>query len=403
MNLRPESFRVSSLLRIKLNTTREFNMKTPKPLSSLFFSVFFSLPLLAQNSTPQQYVAQYKDLAMREMRRMGVPAAIKLAQGLLETEAGNSTLLKKSNNHFGIKCKSSWSGNGVSHDDDAPGECFRVYNNAEDSYRDHSNFLRGSERYAFLFELDPTDYRGWAYGLKKAGYATNPRYPEILIRNIEQYNLQQYSLAAASDVPRFDRNAFQDDPGDASAGNVSESSEALSTALPSASRVNGLNAVLAPKGTSLLAIATANKIPLVKLMGYNDFDKDGLLETEQPIYLEPKARVGRVKTCTAVSGQTLHLLSQQYGVQLESILQYNMGLGNAPLTAGTRVWLQPKETAAPSVAETEPAKGDHIVQPREGLFSISRKYGVSVQQLRDWNRLESDTLKVGQPLIVHPL
>jgi LysM repeat protein len=378
-------------------------MKIPRPLSLLFLTVFFCLSLCAQPITPQQYVAQYKDLAMREMRRMGVPAAIKLAQGLLETEAGNSPLLKKSNNHFGIKCKSNWSGNGVSHDDDAPGECFRVYNGAEDSYRDHSNFLRGSERYAFLFELDPTDYRGWAYGLKKAGYATNPRYPEILIRNIEQYNLQQYSLAAAADVPHFDTNAFDDDPVNASGGGVPSVAGSTPSGFFTPSRINGLNAVLAPKGTSLLAIATANNIPLLKLMGYNEFDKDGLLETEQHIYLEPKARVGRVKTCTAVSGQTLHLLSQQYGIQLAAILQYNEGLGSAPLPGGTRVWLQPKETSTVSVAEPGPATGDHIVQPKEGLFSISRKYGVSVQQLRDWNRLESDTLKVGQPLIVHPL
>ena len=140
--------------------------------------------------TPEQYIALYKDIAIREMKRMGVPAAITLAQGLLETESGNSDLVKKSNNHFGIKCKSNWTGASVSHDDDASGECFRLYKTAEDSYRDHSNFLRGSERYGFLFKLDVRDYKGWANGLKQAGYATNPKYPQILIKNIEQYNLQ---------------------------------------------------------------------------------------------------------------------------------------------------------------------------------------------------------------------
>jgi flagellum-specific peptidoglycan hydrolase FlgJ len=148
----------------------------------------------AQTITPEQYIEMYKDIAVKEMKRMGVPAAITLAQGLLETENGNSTLLKKSNNHFGIKCKSTWSGNGVSHDDDAVGECFRTYKTAEESYRDHSNFLRGSERYSVLFQLDPADYKGWAHGLKKAGYATNPKYPAILIKSIERYNLQQYTL-----------------------------------------------------------------------------------------------------------------------------------------------------------------------------------------------------------------
>src|SRR5688572_1051041 len=144
---------------------------------------------LAQVISVEQYIEQHKDFAIREMKRMGVPAAITLAQGILETESGNSPLVKKSNNHFGIKCKTTWTAGGVSHDDDAAGECFRSYKDAESSYRDHSNFLRGSERYASLFKLNPTDYRGWAYGLKKAGYATNPRYPQILIKNIEKHNL----------------------------------------------------------------------------------------------------------------------------------------------------------------------------------------------------------------------
>ena len=166
---------------------------------------------VAQTVTPEQYIAQYKDLAIREMRRMGVPAAITLAQGLLETESGNSDLVKKSNNHFGIKCKDTWTASGVSHDDDAKGECFRVYKNAEESYRDHSNFLRGSDRYSWLFQLNPLDYKGWAYGLKKAGYATNVKYPQILINNIEQYNLQQYSEVAANDVPKIDDLQYADD------------------------------------------------------------------------------------------------------------------------------------------------------------------------------------------------
>src|SRR6476469_4998080 len=167
----------------------------------LIIPMAFSQITCAQYITVDQYVAQYKDIAVREMKRMGVPAAISLAQGILETENGNSDLVKKSNNHFGIKCKSSWTAGSVSHDDDAPGECFRVYKNADDSYRDHSNFLRGNTRYAFLFKLDPRDYKAWAYGLRKAGYATNPGYPEILIKNIEDNNLEQYTLQAANQVP----------------------------------------------------------------------------------------------------------------------------------------------------------------------------------------------------------
>ena len=142
------------------------------------------------------YVNTYKALAMSEMQRSGIPAAIILAQGLHESQAGTSDLCKASNNHFGIKCRDDWKGGVVYHDDDARQECFRSYATAADSYRDHSEFLLHSSRYAFLFNLSPSDYEGWAYGLKKAGYATNVKYPQILIRLVKDYHLQQYTLIA---------------------------------------------------------------------------------------------------------------------------------------------------------------------------------------------------------------
>src|ERR1700754_5150715 len=150
------------------------------------------------------YVNTYKVLAMAEMQRTGVPAAITLAQGIHESEAGVSELCKQSNNHFGIKCKDDWKGQAVYHDDDARQECFRSYATAAESYRDHSDFLKRGSRYAFLFELDPSDYEGWAYGLRKAGYATNIRYSQILIKLIKVYNLQQYSLIAMGKVKPAD-------------------------------------------------------------------------------------------------------------------------------------------------------------------------------------------------------
>src|SRR5580658_84943 len=142
------------------------------------------------------YVNTYKALAMAEEQRAGIPAAIILAQGLHESEAGTSELVKGSNNHFGIKCKDDWKGGVVYHDDDARQECFRSYATAADSYRDHSDFLSKGSRYAFLFQLDPTDYEGWANGLRKAGYATNIRYSQILIKLIRDYNLGQYTMIA---------------------------------------------------------------------------------------------------------------------------------------------------------------------------------------------------------------
>jgi flagellum-specific peptidoglycan hydrolase FlgJ len=174
-----------------------------KIIVAIFFSVFSSATT-AQRVSVEEYIEQFKDIAISEMKRSGVPASITLAQGILESESGNSELVKRSNNHFGIKCKSNWNGESVTHDDDATGECFRAYTSAGESYRDHSDFLKVNKRYSTLFNLDPEDYEGWARGLKKAGYATNPRYPELLIKYIEQYNLQQYSLAALIELPKMD-------------------------------------------------------------------------------------------------------------------------------------------------------------------------------------------------------
>ncbi|WP_207429290.1 glucosaminidase domain-containing protein [Pedobacter sp. SYSU D00535] len=149
---------------------------------------------LSRNSTADAYIERYKDIAIEEMLKSGIPASITLAQGLLESANGNSTLATQANNHFGIKCNVDWTGPTILKDDDAIGECFRVYNNPEESYRDHSEFLK-RKRYAALFELDRNDYRGWAHGLKKAGYATNPRYAELLIGLVERYQLDQYDRA----------------------------------------------------------------------------------------------------------------------------------------------------------------------------------------------------------------
>lgn len=153
---------------------------------------------LTRSSTAEAYIERFKDIAIAEMNTYGIPASIKLAQALLESGNGNSTLARNSNNHFGIKCTSNWQGRTVLKDDDNPDDCFRVYNNPEESFRDHSEFLL-RKRYAALFELDKNDYVGWARGLKKAGYATNPRYAELLISLIERYELYRFDR---SESPR---------------------------------------------------------------------------------------------------------------------------------------------------------------------------------------------------------
>jgi len=156
--------------------------------------IIISGSLHAQREKALAYVEKYKDLAIAEMQRTGIPASITLAQGILESQFGESDLAKNANNHFGIKCKTEWTGPKTYHDDDLKQECFRVYASAEESYKDHSNFLMTREWYAFLFKLKPTDDTGWAYGLKKAGYATEKNYPQRLLKLINEYQLQQYNL-----------------------------------------------------------------------------------------------------------------------------------------------------------------------------------------------------------------
>jgi LysM repeat protein len=324
----------------------------------IFILVLTALGSNAQKTSPEEYIALYKDLAIREMKRMGVPAAITLAQGILESESGNSELVKKANNHFGIKCKSSWTAGGVKHDDDALGECFRQYQTAEESYRDHSNYLRANERYASLFNLAVTDYKGWAYGLKKAGYATNPAYPQLLIKNIEQYNLNQYTVSAENEVPRYNSGDYTSDKEEQS--NTSntlpaamdnrpkEDTQKTAGALPQqypggVFKLKGKKVVFVKKGTSLLKIAEENNIHLTKLLSYNELKEDGLLKDDRLIYLEQ----------------------------------------------------MPKEESS----ENHNNK-THIVQAKESLYAIARKYKVSVAQLKEWNKLKTENISIGQVLII---
>ena len=388
-----------------------------------------SLSVCAQQLTPKQYVEKYKDLAIREMKRMGVPAAVTLAQGLLETENGNSDLVKKSNNHFGIKCKSSWTSAAVTHDDDAIGECFRSYKDAEASYRDHSNYLRGNDRYGFLFTLNPTDYKGWARGLRKAGYATNPKYPEILIKNIEQYNLQQYSLEAGSDVPKIatpeeNRAVAADEATTQNTQPTSNSNVEVAANLHSALQsINGHKCYVAKKGTSLLAIATAYEIDLSKLLEYNDLETDGILSADQLIFLQRKSKTGEKDYYLVQHQETLYDIAQKNGIQLKYLLAYNQLSDKATVQSGSKLYLSAtRETqqanvikeaavkttmAAAPIAVSKPVVKNvvsgsriHEVQVKEGLYGIAKKYQVTVQQLRDWNNLSNDNLKIGQQLIV---
>ena len=372
-----------------------------KTLAFIFF--FFAVIWAnAQRITADEYIIRYKDIAMAEMKRSGVPAAITLAQGLLETESGNSDLVKRSNNHFGIKCKSTWTGASVTHDDDLRGECFRAYQTPDESFRDHSDFLRANTRYGALFKLDITDYRGWAYGLKKAGYATNPMYPQILIRNIEQYNLQQYSLKAL-DQPPGDELGKQIDSATISVNDipVNETKDsAAETTLDVSYKIltiNNCKCIYASKGQSLLVIATKNNINLNRLLEFNEMAEDGILGDAQYIYLQKKSKTGEKDHYIVQEGEGIYDIAQKNGMQLQYLLDYNGLKDGDKVVVGSKLLLKPGAKASKATSQRSRI---HVVAPKEGLYSIARKYNVTVKQLKEWNKLEGDGVQMGQELIV---
>ncbi len=269
-----------------------------------FVCLMVSVTVSAQtrNKHYEQYIHKYKDLAVEQMSRYKIPASITLAQGLLESGAGRSELTKRSNNHFGIKCGGNWNGKTTSYDDDARGECFRVYKNARESYEDHSRFLVNRPRYAALFKLKITDYKGWARGLKKAGYATNPNYANSLIQIIELYSLQQY---------------------DKSSGKRSKSSEPI---VPHETYLsNELLYIVARDGDTFKSLSDEFDISKRKLIKYNDLYKDYQLQEGDIIYLQKKNRkalkphiIHKVE-----AGESMHSIAQRYGMRLDNLYKLN--------------------------------------------------------------------------------
>ena len=274
----------------------------------LFGSFLFTDAQELPNENVVRYIETYAPLAIKEMNRTGVPAAIKIAQGILETNAGQSDLVLSSNNHFGIKCKSSWTGEKVYHDDDAPGECFRKYPSAQDSYLDHSDYLKSQPRYSFLFEYDPNDYSAWAWGIKKAGYATNPAYAESLIKIIETYRLTDLHDYLDEEDEDIDLTEYVDalrnpsglaalekannGPNENSPSPATTMNAKKTTSYPSGVfRHEGTKAIYAEKGTSLLAIAKKHKKQLSVLLSYNKLPSSTTnLQKDQVVYLERKKK-----------------------------------------------------------------------------------------------------------------
>lgn len=286
----------------------------------LFVILFFvSLSSTAQKKmTRSQYISKYKDIAIENMRKHKVPASITLAQGVLESGDGNSELARKSNNHFGIKCHSSWKGKKTYHDDDKKQECFRVYKTVEDSYADHADFLH-KKRYAKCFELKITDYKGWAKELKNAGYATNSKYPKLLIKIIEDYNLDKYDQMALGkgEVP------IAVGPNE----NYDENEEFTEIELSDKPMVklssNKIKYIIAKKGDTPVSIANQLEMGSWQIKTYNDVGKGYKFDEGELVYLQPKRNKCSKKSHKVKAGDTIWSISQEYGVKMSKILKYN--------------------------------------------------------------------------------
>ena len=294
--------------------------------------------------TRQEYIERYKAIAIRQMVEYGIPASITLAQACLESGDGNSTLAIEGNNHFGIKCH-GWQGAKIHHDDDQLQECFRKYDKVEDSYRDHSEFLRYRDRYAFLFELDPKDYRGWAFGLKKAGYATAPEYAQRLIAIIEANNLSQYDAPAeenpeveALPTPITAEKSVRITPDKGSP------LYRISLARQVYSR-NGVTYILAEGYDTYETLAKEFRLFRRELLRFNDMREEIPIVAGQVIYLEKKrTRSAKfLEMHVAEEGETMYDLSQRYAVRLRNLYMYNgMKEGEEPVP-GQKIYLQPRK------------------------------------------------------------
>lgn len=334
-------------------------MKSKKLSFLLTFTLLSSLIFAQPSSVIRKYIDTYKDIAIAEELRTGVPAAITLAQGIHETGAGTSDLVISSNNHFGIKCKSNWAGPAVYHDDDAKGECFRKYENPVDSYKDHSDFLRNRPYYTALFSLDPTDYEAWAYGLKKAGYATNPRYPQILIKLIKDYGLQEYTLTAL-EIRQKDPSGITWANGATSLKSESSfnarTEERKSTftggmkSYPSGVfHINDTKVTFITKGTSYLKVAEENRVSLSRLFDYNEMRPADVAAEDHLLYLQRKKKTGANEFHVVSEGETLDRIAQVEGMRLESLLEFNMLRPGMQPRTGERLYLKTKAPISPKV------------------------------------------------------
>ena len=342
----------------ELNTKIMKILKTP--ILIVIFSLFAGLVSTQAQTrqTKEEYILKYKHIAIDHMERYGIPASITLAQGILESDSGNSNLARKSNNHFGIKCKKGWTGDRVYHTDDAPDECFRKYDSVEESYQDHADFLDQSPRYDSLFAYSATDYRSWARGLKAAGYATAPDYAQRLTKLIEDNKLYLFDEAGGeklyADHQKAENNITQEFTAQSSVeiptpveGRVDPNNYRVAERTFNGYSVyvnNKTHYIIARDGDTFSRIASTFALTEKTLRKYNEIDTKSTADPieGEVIYIERKQTrwMGNVRKHTVRAGETLRSVAQDYAIQQKKLMRLNRMHKGSQLQVGQDIALK---------------------------------------------------------------
>lgn len=309
-------------------------------------------PSAGRKQNAQVYIEKYKDLAVSEMKRTGIPASITLAQGMIESDFGRSRLALEANNHFGIKCHDDWTGPTIKHNDDRRKECFRKYAKPEDSFYDHSDFLKSGSRYTSLFDIPSDDYKGWARGLKKAGYATNPDYASMLIRKIEENNLHYFDMEYTSnrqpvrtveEVEKVEKKVESRIKDSLASKQNEESDNNIIPVIPGRIMENNrIQYIIVKDGETREMIEKEFRLLRWELPRYNELEEDFVPVAGQILYLQPKrdrAEPGK-ETHQVAQGDTMYSISQKYGLKIKKLYELNRIAEGEEPSPGTKLWLR---------------------------------------------------------------
>lgn len=361
--------------------------------AALAFVMSMLISAVVPSKSPQDdYIRKYAPVAVREMYRSGVPASITLAQGLLESRYGQSDLAVKGNNHFGIKCH-DWTGKKMYHDDDRRGECFRVYGTADESFSDHSDFLRYRDRYKSLFNNDVTDYKAWAHGLKKAGYATDPAYPSKLIKLIEDYHLDKYDTMRPEDFgttvkARPDENELRN----TIKGKLTRKQRREARRAGKAEKENTHETIVEQRAEEMIPE------PPLSIEEPERVTAEKAAETFSFSLVRQMYKTNGVPFVYSIEGESYASIANDYHLFLREILRFNDAVSDKRLEPGTTVYLQSKKS------QTKRGLDKYISdEGGETLYELSQRFGVKLKDLCKMNDLARDYVtKPGDELDLRP-